>query len=290
MPRLSERDVLRFTHVDHRRPGRVRAHRRRPDDRGRPLRPDPAGGGRTSPASSRRRSPSWSQDAHQGRGIAQLLLEHLAQAGRERGIDRFVADVLPENRRMIQVFREAGYHVAGGYEDGVMRLVFPIDPTDTSRRRDAGPRAPRRGRVDRSGSSTPAASRSSAPRRRHDTIGQTLVRNLVLGDYQRPGVRREPGGPVGGRAAGVRRRVGDIPDTVDVAIVAVPAEAVQDVVLDCAAKGVHGLVVISSGFAETGEEGRQPAAAAGRAGPQLRPAAGRPELPRHHQHRPRRTR
>ena len=51
--------------------------------------------------------------------------------------------------------------------------------------------------------------------------------------------------------------VGDIPGEVDVAIVAVPAEAVQDVVLDCAAKGVHGLVVISSGFAETGEEGRQ---------------------------------
>ena len=51
--------------------------------------------------------------------------------------------------------------------------------------------------------------------------------------------------------------VNDIPGDVDVAVVAVPAEAVQDVVLDCAAKGVHGLVVISSGFAETGEEGRQ---------------------------------
>ena len=53
------------------------------------------------------------------------------------------------------------------------------------------------------------------------------------------------------------KTVGDIPDEVDVAIVAVPAESVTDVVLDCAAKGVHGLVVISSGFAETGEEGRQ---------------------------------
>ncbi|MGH3386476.1 MAG: acetate--CoA ligase family protein, partial [Nocardioidaceae bacterium] len=37
---------------------------------------------------------------------------------------------------------------------------------------------------------------------------------------------------------------------------AVPADAVEDIVLDCAAKGVHGLVVISSGFAETGEAGR----------------------------------
>ena len=53
------------------------------------------------------------------------------------------------------------------------------------------------------------------------------------------------------------KSVGDIPGDVDVAIVAVPGRAVQDVVLDCAAKGVHGLVVISSGFAETGEEGRQ---------------------------------
>ena len=68
------------------------------------------------------------QDAHQGRGIAQLLLEHLAQAGRERGVERFVAEVLPENQRMIQIFRDAGYHVAGGFEDGVMRLEFPIDP------------------------------------------------------------------------------------------------------------------------------------------------------------------
>ena len=57
--------------------------------------------------------------------------------------------------------------------------------------------------------------------------------------------------------------VADIPDQVDVAIVAVPAEAVPDVILDCAAKGVHGLVVISAGFAETGEEGRQRLATAG---------------------------
>jgi acyl-CoA synthetase (NDP forming) len=51
--------------------------------------------------------------------------------------------------------------------------------------------------------------------------------------------------------------VQDIPGEVDVAIVAVPADSVNDVVLDCAAKGVHGLVVISAGFAEEGPEGRQ---------------------------------
>ena len=47
-------------------------------------------------------------DEHQGRGIGTALLEHLAAAARERGITRFVADTLPENRRMLEVFRAAG--------------------------------------------------------------------------------------------------------------------------------------------------------------------------------------
>ena len=39
------------------------------------------------------------EDAHQGRGVASVLLEHLAAAARERGIERFVAEVLPEPAR-----------------------------------------------------------------------------------------------------------------------------------------------------------------------------------------------
>ena len=72
------------------------------------------------------------EDAHQGRGIAQLLLEHLADAARERGITKFVAEVLPQNRRMAQVFADAGYRVSKGIEDGVLMVEFPILPTDTS--------------------------------------------------------------------------------------------------------------------------------------------------------------
>jgi GNAT superfamily N-acetyltransferase len=72
------------------------------------------------------------EDAYQGHGLAQLLLEHLAEAARELGYSRFVAEVLPNNVRMIQVFRDQGYRVAGALADGVMTLEFPIDPTDTS--------------------------------------------------------------------------------------------------------------------------------------------------------------
>ncbi len=92
--------------------------------------------------------------------------------------------------------------------------------------------------------------------RRQDTIGQALVRHLVMGDYTgRVYVVNDRAQSVSGMPS--HASVSEIADDVDIAIVAVPAESVQDVVLDCANKGVHGLVVISSGFAETGEEGRQ---------------------------------
>jgi acyl-CoA synthetase (NDP forming)/RimJ/RimL family protein N-acetyltransferase len=257
MPELSERDLLRFTTVDHRdRVAFVLTVATKMIAVGRFDRIPPE---ESSPEAVRANLVEAEvaflvQDAHQGRGIANLLLEHLAQAGRERGVDRFVADVLPQNRRMIQIFREAGYHVAGGVEDGVMRLVFPIDATDTS----VNVMQAREHRAESASIQRFFGARSVAvigASRRSDTIGQTLVRNLVLGDYQG---RVYVVNPAAQSVAGLPAypTVGDIPDTVDVAVVAVPAEWVQDVVLDCAAKGVHGLVVISSGFAETGEEGR----------------------------------
>jgi acyl-CoA synthetase (NDP forming)/GNAT superfamily N-acetyltransferase len=255
MPRLSDRDVERFTHVDHHdrvafvltvankmiAVGRFDRLPERTDENGNRL--------------VEAEVAFLVQDAHQGRGIAQLLLEHLAQAGRERGIDRFVAEVLPENQRMIQIFREAGYQVAGGFEEGVMRLEFPINATDTS----VAVMQAREHRAEAASIQRFFDARSIAvigASRRQDTIGQTLVRNLVLGDYQgRVYVVNPAAEAVAGMPA--YATVADIPDSVDVAIVAVPADAVQDVVLDCAAKGVHGLVVVSSGFAETGDEGRQ---------------------------------
>ncbi len=194
------------------------------------------------------------EDQHQGRGIGQLLLEHLAQAGRERGVDRFVADVLPDNHAMIRTFRDAGYKIASEYDDGVMALVFDIDPTDTA----IGVMEQREHRAESASIERFFNPRSIAvigASRRQDTIGRALVRNLITGDFTG---RVYAVNPSADAVSGLPTypTVSEIPGDVDVAIVAVPAEAVHDVVLDCAAKGVHGLVVISSGFAETGEEGR----------------------------------
>ncbi|MDX6256211.1 MAG: hypothetical protein QOJ11_2545, partial [Frankiales bacterium] len=67
------------------------------------------------------------EDAHQGRGLGSVLLEHLAAAARERGIGSFLAEVLPGNRRMVGVFTDAGYVARREYGDGVVRLSFPIE-------------------------------------------------------------------------------------------------------------------------------------------------------------------
>ncbi|MCL2614743.1 MAG: GNAT family N-acetyltransferase [Nocardioidaceae bacterium] len=247
MPTLSERDVRRFTHVDHQKrvalvlmlQGRMIAVGRY----------DVLDNGTEAEVAF------LVEDRHQGRGIAQLLLEHLAQAGRERGVEKFVAEVLPDNHRMIQTFRDAGYRVASGYADGVITLEFPIDNTDTAiglmhgREHTAEAASIHRFFHPRSVAIIGAS-------RRQETIGQVLVRNLVTADFTgrvyvvNPSARAVSGMPA-------YKSVQDIQDDVDVAIVAVPADAVTDVVLDCAAKGVHGLIVISSGFAEAGEEGRK---------------------------------
>ncbi|KAA1423377.1 GNAT family N-acetyltransferase [Mumia zhuanghuii] len=195
------------------------------------------------------------EDDQQGRGLAQLLLEHLAQAGREMGIHRFVADVLPENVRMIQVFRDQGYQVERSVEDGVMRLVFPIDPTETA----IGVMQSREHRAEAASIERFFNARSVAvvgASRRQDTIGQGMIRNLVLGDFAGAVYAVNPQAEaVSGLPA--YKTVQDIPGDVDLAVIAVPAESVPEVVLDCAAKGVHGLIVISSGFAEIGDEGRR---------------------------------
>ncbi|MGA8848119.1 MAG: GNAT family N-acetyltransferase, partial [Nocardioides sp.] len=246
MPNLSERDVKRFTVVDHdHRVALVMVLQGQMIAVGRY---DVIGDGEAEVA-------FLVEDLHHGRGIAQLLLEHLAQAARERGIERFTAEVLPDNQAMIHTFRDAGYRVVSGYEDGVLSLEFSIDPTDTSI-------GVMRGREHRAEAASierffnPRSIAVIGASRRQDTIGQVLVRNLVSNDFTGRIYAVNPSAPaVSGLPS--YKSVVDIPDDVDVAIVAVPAESVNDVVLDCAAKGVHGMIVISSGFAETGEEGRK---------------------------------
>ena len=51
--------------------------------------------------------------------------------------------------------------------------------------------------------------------------------------------------------------VTDIPGEVDLAVVAIPAKIVPDIIDQCARKDIDSVVVISAGFKETGEQGRR---------------------------------
>lgn len=193
-------------------------------------------------------------DAHQGRGLGTLLLEYLAEAARARGITRFSADVLPTNRRMLRVFRDAGYQMLTALHDGgVVHVEFPLDATEETSRRIAW-----REHV----AAEHSIARVLEPRsvavigasHEKGTIGYHLFLNLLAGGFDGPVY---PVNPNTEHVASVPTfaSVLDIPGPVDLAVIAVPAPVVPAVVQTCIEKGVKGLVVISAGFAETGVEG-----------------------------------
>ncbi|HEX6197391.1 MAG TPA: GNAT family N-acetyltransferase [Jiangellaceae bacterium] len=245
-PTLSARDVKHFTEVDHR--DRVAFILLDGDDM--------IGVGRYERLDGDDAEVAFLvEDAHQGRGVGSVLLEHLAQAARENGIGRFVADVLPSNTRMKKVFADAGYTVGNTFGDGVVHVEFEIRPTEHSLDVMAA-REHRAESLSIKRLLTPSSVAVIGASRQREKIGQALVRNLIDGGFTGPVYAVNPGARA---IAGVPAypSVRDIPGPVDLAVVAVPAEAVEDVVLECAAIGVKGLVVVSSGFAETGPDGRE---------------------------------
>ncbi|GAA2646719.1 GNAT family N-acetyltransferase [Streptomyces vastus] len=195
------------------------------------------------------------QDAHQGRGVASALLEHIAAVARERGIRRFAAEVLPANNKMIKVFTDAGYQQKRSFEDGVVRLEFDLEPTDRSRAvqwaREQRAEARSVARL-----LTPGSVAVIGAGRAPGGVGRSVLDNLRgagFGGRLYAVNRALQEKELGGVAA--YRSIRDIPDPVDLAVVAVPAEHVPQAVADCGEHGVQGLVVISAGYAESGPEG-----------------------------------
>ncbi len=243
---LSDRDVVRFTTVDHSSRVALVAT----------VRGDIVGVGRFDRTEGTRAEVAFNiSDSFQGRGIGSVLLEHLATIGREVGVDRFVAEVLPQNRKMLNVFTEAGYEVAHQFEDGVIAVAFDITPTEQSTAV----------RLDREHRAEVASVRSIlfphsiaviGASRRPKSIGHRFLSNLVKGCFAGPvyAVNSEALEVLG---LPTFASVGDIPGPVDLAVIAVPAESVLQTVEECAEKGVRTLLVASAGFAESGPEGTE---------------------------------
>ncbi|MFJ8016821.1 GNAT family N-acetyltransferase [Streptomyces sp. NPDC096339] len=254
-PRLSDRDVHRFTHHDYvdrvglaatiggEFIGTVRYDRIGPD-------------GRPSSAPADEAEVAFLvQDAHQGRGVASALLEHIGAVARERGIRRFAAEVLPANTKMIKVFTDVGYEQRRSFEDGSVHLTLDLEPTAESlavqRAREQRAEARSVQRLLAPGSvAVVGVSRSGAG------VGAAALRNLRDSGFHghlyavNEAVTRD-------LLDGVRayRTVEAIGAPVDLAVIAVPADRVPEAVAACGEHGVQGLVVLSAGYGESGPEG-----------------------------------
>ena len=193
-------------------------------------------------------------DRAQGSGIGTHLLQKLATIAQTHGIEEFRAEVLPENQRMLDVFLMSGFDVTSRSADGVVRVTFPIASTELSRDR-AAERSQKAAYASMRNVFEPRSIAVIGASRKPGQLGGEIVRNLRATGFKGALYAVNPSA---GDLDGIRCHpsVAAIEGPVDLAIVAVPAQNVEAVIDDCVAKGVAAAVVITAGFAETGEAGR----------------------------------
>ena len=63
-------------------------------------------------------------DEYQGRGIGRALMRHLANIACAAGLQTFIAEVLPENTPMLQVFKTSGLHLSTKREGQVVHVTI----------------------------------------------------------------------------------------------------------------------------------------------------------------------
>ena len=193
-------------------------------------------------------------DEMQGRGLGTVLLAHIAAAAAANGFELLEAEVLPENHRMLDVFSESGFPLEIRAEPGIVHVRTTSTLSEEiinafDRREHTSGIAAIRHILKPSSVALVGASRD----RGH--VGGAIFHNLVDAGFTGAVY---PVNRAGGAVQGVRayKTVSDIPDPVELAVIAVPARYVIEVARDCAACGVKALVVVSAGFAEEGPEGK----------------------------------
>ncbi|GAA2806800.1 bifunctional GNAT family N-acetyltransferase/acetate--CoA ligase family protein [Kribbella solani] len=195
------------------------------------------------------------QDSVHGRGIGTLLLEQLAATARENGIARLRADTLGENAKMLRVLTNSGFEQVRKLDSGVVELVLDTayHPATLEKMADRERAAENR-----------SLQRLFAPRtvavigagRQPGGIGHELLRNIVKGGFTGSAYAVNPHAD---EIADVPAypSISAVPGPVDLAVIAVPAEQVLNVLTECGKCGVGGTVVLTAGFSELGATGRE---------------------------------
>ena len=268
MERLSDRDLERFTTVDHHNRVALIATATLAGDSAESI----IGVARFDRIDEDEAEVAFNiSDSAQGRGLGSVLLEHIADAAREVGVRRFTAEVLPQNGKMLSVFREAGYATSQEVDDGIVTVWINLDPTEHSLRvmaqREYRAEAKSMQRLYNPRRILLVGSLTDQPTREELRLAGGALSSGV-------GVKGEEKlhvlglNPVIIRDAQNRHGVADnfvhydnltqllaADLTFDLAIVAVSDNAVGPLINVLATVGVQTLVVLSEGFAETGSHG-----------------------------------
>jgi acyl-CoA synthetase (NDP forming)/RimJ/RimL family protein N-acetyltransferase len=180
-------------------------------------------------------------EAHRGRGLATIFLEYLIAAARDAGLDGLVAQVLPDNRRMLGVFERAGFEAHRQFADGVIEVEFDLAPTEKSQAaiEDREQRADARSVARLLAPSAVAVIAGEGP------VGdpaRAALDQLVAHDFAGPVVRV---GAAAAWSAPAHARIEDVPDAIDLAVVAADPSDLHATFAACAAKGVRGIVLLT---------------------------------------------
>ncbi len=193
-------------------------------------------------------------DEFQGKGLGGLLLERLALLAARHGFRRFWALTRVENQLMLETFRQSGFPLHSKVDDECVEIDFSVAPSE-----DSVSRSELRDRVFTTASLRPffrprsiafvGASRDAS------SMGGRILNTLLAGGFRGPIYAVNPNTDRIGSLE-TFPSVRSIPPGTDLAIVAIPRDAVLPAVDDCAAAGIRALVVITAGFADADGEGR----------------------------------
>lgn len=194
-------------------------------------------------------------DNFHGKGLGTLLLERLALVAAREGIEHFYGPTETSNRQMREVFRESGFVVSEARDGSYVDVSFSILPN-----KESIERFEMRERIATVASLRhffkPKSVAVIGASRDPDSIGYRIFSYLITNRFEGPVYPVNPKAQVVGSVPAYTS-LEEIPGELDLAVIAVPQAAVMDVVDECGDKGVRSLVIVSAGFAETGEEGQR---------------------------------
>lgn len=186
-------------------------------------------------------------------GIGTLLLEHLGARARARGITRFTADVLAENGLALRTLRDIGFRLTTRWETGTAQIAIDLRPVpgtlDSIEAREASAdRASLRHLLAPSSVAVIGAGNDPA------SVGHQVLQHILDGGFTG---QIHAVNPHHDWVLGVRCVPGpaSLPPGIDLAVIAVPAERVPDVVRGCGQRSVRALLVLTAGFDEMGDRG-----------------------------------